>query len=331
MRDTAKYPGAVCGDVASDREKAPGLSAIVPTLGLSPWLIPCLEALRRDGGADLEIVLVAQGEVDVAEAERLADRVLRTPSNIGFAAANNLGLGAARGDYLATINDDAIIDPGWCHSLLDALARQPDSGAVQGVNARLHEPSTIDGAGLAWNRGWQAVQIAHGEPLSCLPGITTEIFGVSATAAVYRRTALAGLGGDQPAAFDPRLFAYYEDVDLASRLRAGGWQALMVPAATARHAGSVSGMRLPGGKSRLIYRNRQLVLMRLLGRAFWSRVPRIMLRDAADFQRVVRRRDAAAAAGIVSGLSEALIRWPGFARIGLPLVPLAELRRFRIE
>ncbi len=317
--------------------RLPGLSAIVPTLGLSPWLIPCLEALRRDGGRDLEILLVVQGRTRVAAAERLADRVLRSPSNVGFAAANNLGMKAARGDYLAAVNDDAIVGEGWCRRLLEALEQCPEAAAAQGVNVRLDDPATVDGAGLAWNRSWQAVQIGHGEPLAGteIDGASTiEIFGVSATAAVYRRSAIERLAGDGLAAgeglaaFDERLFAYYEDVDLACRLRGLGFQALLVSAATARHAGSVSGERLRGGKARWIYRNRQLVLARLLGRAFWSRWPGILLRDAADLWQAVRRRDGAAA-GIVAGLCAAAVRWPAFARLGRPLVPLDELRRFR--
>ncbi len=313
----------------SQRAASPRLSAIVPTLGLSPWLIPCLEALRRDGGEELEILLVVQGQAPLPEAERLADRVLRWPSNLGFAAANNLGAAAARGDCLATVNDDAIVGEGWCRALLDALERRPEAMAAQGANVRLDDPATIDGAGLTWNRFWQAVQIGHGEPAADLPGGITEVFGVSATAAVYRRGALEALGGGEPALFDPRLFAYYEDVDLACRLRGRGGRALLVPAVRTRHAGSVSGERLPGGKLRLIYRNRQLVVARLLGRAFWLRWPRILLRDAADLWQAMRRRTPAA--GIVAGLGDALVRWPGFARLGPPLVPLAELRRFRIE
>ena len=55
---------------------------------------------------------------------------------------------------------------------------------------------------------------------------------MSATAAIYRRSALADLG-DAGRPFDARLFAYYEDVDLACRLRAAGHRALRVPAARA--------------------------------------------------------------------------------------------------
>ncbi len=308
----------------------PALSAIVPTLGLSPWLVPCLEALRGDGGEKLEILLVVPGDVDVTETEGLADRVLRAPRNLGFAAANNAGLAAAGGDFLATINDDAIIGDGWCRRLLDALETRPDAAAAQGANLRLDDPATIDGCGLAWNSWWQAVQLGRGEPAARAGG-AREIFGVSATAAIYRRSALARLAGDGLGAFDVRLFAYYEDVDLACRLRGEGFSALLVPAATARHAGSTSGERLAGGKGRQIYRHRQLVLARLLGRALMRRWPRILLRDVADLGRAARHGNVAAAAGIVAGLGGALVRLPAFARLGRPLVPLDELRRFRIE
>ncbi len=330
------------GASSVDRGTAPRLSAIVPTLGLSPWLTSCLEALRRDGG-DLEILLVVQGAVDVGEAEGLADRVVRTPSNVGFAAANNLGIAAARGDYLATINDDAILGEGWCRILLEALENRPEVAAAQGVNLQLEEPSTVDGAGLTWNRAWQAVQIARGAPSTDIEAggsqSAVEIFGVSATAAIYRRSALvrvstpdrdADLTDNSPNAFDRRLFAYYEDVDLACRLRGQGFKALMLPAATARHAGSLTGERLTGGKVRWIYRNRQLVLARLLGHAFWPRWPRILLRDVADLWLAVRRRDRTTAGGIVAGLSAVARHWPGFARMGRPLVPLTELRRFQV-
>ncbi len=327
-----------------DRDAGPTLSAIVPTLGLSPWLRSCLEALRRDGGKELEIVLVAQGAVDVAGAQEIADRVVRTPSNLGFAAANNLGIAAAHGEYLATVNDDAILSEGWCGALLEALEKRPDAAAAQGINVQLDEPAKVDGAGLAWNRGWQAVQIGHGGLSDHIDAggrqSAVEIFGVSATAAIYRRSALAEASGAAQAGadltgsslnvFDRRLFAYYEDVDLACRLRGHGFKALRVPAATAQHAGSLTGEQMTGGKVRWIYRNRQLVLARLLGRAFWPRWPRILLRDMVDFWSAARRRDRTTAAGIVAGLSATARHWPGFARMGRPLVSLAELRRFQV-
>ncbi len=303
----------------------PTITAIVPTLGKSPWLVPCLEALRREGDVGLEIVVVAQG-VELDEAVALADRVLELDRNTGFAAANNLALAETSGELVAMVNDDAVVDEGWLDALTAALVENPRTAAVQGVNLLLSEPERIDGCGLAWNRSWQAIQMHHGELVARLEKQTPrKIFGVSATAAIYRRAALEAVA--TPDVFDPRLISYYEDVDLAVRLRAAGFGALLVPSAVARHAGSYTGGILGTARWRLLYGNRYLVLARLFGGSFWRRWPRALARDAVDLARAASRGDFRRVTGIVAGLGRALVRLPGFVRSGASAVPADELRQ----
>src|SRR5207245_8051593 len=78
-------------------------------------------------------------------------------------------------------------------------------------------------------------------------------WGVSATAALYRRSAL----GDR--VFDPRFFAYYEDVELCARLHEAGWRTVVVPVVKATHRGSASAALLGKDAKRLRTRNRYLV------------------------------------------------------------------------
>jgi O-antigen biosynthesis protein len=273
------------------------ISAVIPTLGRSPYLRPCLEALRREGG--IEIVVVDQGETPVDLPEGLADRVLRPGRNLGFAAGTNLGIAESSGALIATVNDDAIVEPGWLARLRAALEADPKVAAVQGVNLLLDDPERADGCGIAWNRWWQAVQIGHGETAPPSAPGAREIFGVSATAALFRREALRAVspGGE---VFDPRLVSYYEDVELAGRLRAAGFRALLVPAARARHAGSATGRTLNRERWRLIYGNRYLAVARLLGWGFWPRLPLLVLRDLLDLAHGGR------AAGILAGWGRAL-------------------------
>lgn len=273
------------------------VSAVVPTLGRSPLLIPCLEALRREG---METLVVDQSEPPVEIPGGLADRVLRPGRNLGFAAGTNLGIEAAAGDWVATVNDDAVVEPGWLAALLGALEADPRAAAAQGINVLYDAPERVDGCGLAWNRWWQAVQIGHGKAVPAEAGVR-EVFGVSATAAVYRRQALLNAGG-----FDSRLVSYYEDVDLAVRLRAAGWHALLVPGARARHVGSVTGNTLSRERWRLIYGNRYVVAKRQLRGGFWVRLPVLWTRDGIDLARAVLRGDGALAGGIVSGWGRAL-------------------------
>lgn len=281
------------------------ISAIVPTLGRSPYLQLCLEALRREGGNGIEIVVVDQGETPVDLPEGLADRVLRPGTNLGFAAGTNLGIAESSGALLATVNDDAIVEPGWLARLQAALKGDPGAAAAQGVNLLLDAPDRADGCGLAWNRWWQAVQIGHGEKAPPLAPGAREVFGVSATAALFRREALLAVspGGE---VFDSRLVSYYEDVELAGRLRAGGFRALLVPAARARHAGSATGRTLNRERWRLIYGNRYLAVARFLGWGFWPRLPVLALRDLVDLARAAARGDGALAAGIPAGWGRAL-------------------------
>jgi GT2 family glycosyltransferase len=277
-------------------------SAVVPTLGRSPLLVPALEALRREGA---EIVVVDQGEAPAAIPAGLADRVLRPGRNLGFAAGTNLGIAAAAGEWIATVNDDALVEPGWLSILIAALAADPRAAAAQGINLLLDAPETADGCGIAWNRWWQAVQIGHGKPAPAATSGVREVFGISATAAVYRREALRAVAaGGEP--FDAGLVSYYEDVDLAVRLRAAGFRALVVPEARARHAGSLTGRTLSRERWRLIYGNRWRVAARHLGGGFWPRVPLLALRDGIDLGRALLRADGALVTGIVAGWGRAL-------------------------
>jgi GT2 family glycosyltransferase len=279
------------------------LSAVIPTLGRSPLLIPCLEALRREGA---EIVVVDQGDTRADLPEGLADRILRPGRNLGFAAATNLGIAAARGEWIATVNDDALVEPGWAAALTAALAADPKAAAAQGVNLLLDDPEIADGCGIAWNRWWQAVQVGHGKTAPAPDAGSREVFGVSATAAVFRREALRAVAPGGGEVFDESLGSYYEDVDLAGRLRAAGYRALLVPAARARHAGSLTGRTLSRERWRLIYGNRWRVARRHLGNGFWPRVPLLALRDGADLGHAILRGDGALAAGIVAGWGRAL-------------------------
>ncbi|HZF11362.1 MAG TPA: glycosyltransferase family 2 protein [Thermoanaerobaculia bacterium] len=303
------------------------ISAVIPTLGRSPLLVPCLEALRRDGGAEMEIVVVDQGETPVALPAGLADRVVRLGENRGFTGGTNAGIAGISCELVATINDDLLIEPGWTAALVAALEREPRAAAAQGVNLVLEppgRPERTDGWGLGWNRAFQAVQLGHGKPPPSLAEPVREVFGVSATAALYRREALAAVAFPGGQVFDERLGSYYEDADLASRLRAAGWIALSVPAARARHAGSAtSGADRARARARWasLYGNRYLVLARLLGTGFWPRLPLLAMRDLKDLARAVFQGDRSLVEGIFAGWTRALRLLPAFARRGRSSAP----------
>jgi hypothetical protein len=298
------------------------VAAVVPTLG-APTLAAALASIRRQG-ATVEITVVYQGTAPPPPAvSTFADQVLTFPAPLGFAAAANAGIAAVRAPYLLLLNDDAELAPGWLAAVQEALDGDPLVAAAQGIDLAAAEGGGVSGCGLGWNRWWQAVQLGAGG--ASPDGSPREIFGASAAAALYRSSALAAAA--LPAGpFDAALDTYYEDVDLAARLRRRGGRALLVPSARAIHPGGGSAPALGTRRLRLLYANRWLALARLLGRALPLRLPRALLRDVADAARQPGR-----AAAVLGGWARAVRLLPRFARGGPPLVPLAELRRLRAE
>ncbi|KAB2951627.1 MAG: glycosyltransferase, partial [Thermoanaerobaculia bacterium] len=193
--------------------------AIVPSLGVPRDAGRSLAALRRElaacGG---HLVWVHQGGEVPPVIDRPGERLVRLAEAVGFARAIHAGIAAAAAaPLLALVNDDLEVEAGWLAALLATLAAAPRLGAVQGVNRLAADPRRLDGLGIGWNRWWQAIQLGHGEPWDA--GLADrEVFGVSATGAVYRRAALDAVAGAPGRPFDERLGSWYEDVDLAVRL-----------------------------------------------------------------------------------------------------------------
>jgi GT2 family glycosyltransferase len=321
---------------------APAVTAVVPTVGRSPWLADSLAALRAQRGAGaIEILVVDQADAPLALPPGLADRILRPGRTLGFAGGTNLGIAAARGDFVATVNDDALVAPDWIAILTATLLADPAAAAAQGVNLLLHQPARLDGCGLGWNAWWQAVQLGHDAELADLATLSAapplphalEIFGVSATAALFRRAALEQVALAAGQVFDPRLVSYYEDAELAGRLRAAGFRALLAPHARAHHGGSASSHPASRERWRLIYANRYLAAARLLGSAFWTRLPRMVCRDLADILSPLRStgrhepHHRERVAGVALGWLRAARLLPTFARLGAPLPPPAVVAR----
>lgn len=301
-----------------------GIALVVPTLGESPLLERCLDALAGEGPD--ELVVVHQGpDPPPTACRREGIDLLRLPTAVGFARAANAGIAASRSPLVGLVNDDAVVEAGWLSTLVAGLD-DPRRAAVQGVVLRAEEPERTDGRGLGWNRWWQAVQIGLGDVPPPRTAPVREVFGVSATACLYRRQALSraarARGRQEP--FDPLLETYYEDVELAAALRGEGETAAVLPRARAVHAGGSSAAALGRRRSRLLVGNRLLVVARLLGRALWPRLPLLLTRDLVD---------ASAGGGTLSGLAAGWGRALGlgarYVRMGRPLVPLTELTRFR--
>jgi GT2 family glycosyltransferase len=98
--------------------------------------LDCLEHLLADDTpeVDLEVVLVdnasTQPVVDRVRKTMPTVRVVRNPRNLGFAGGCNAGLADFDGDYVALVNNDVTVPPGWLAPLVAALAKDETAGTA---------------------------------------------------------------------------------------------------------------------------------------------------------------------------------------------------------
>lgn len=246
------------------------VSVIVVDAGGGEMLRACLDSIRAQTLAPAEVLVHDN-----------------SGTNIGFAAGVNAAYAKSRGAYLALVNNDAILDRDWLETVARALDDDPKLAAVQTINRR--DAQTIDGAGIDISDGTFR-QIGSGLALGRRP--LAETWGVSATAALYRRTAI----GEQ--FFDPAFFAYYEDADLCARLHEAGWTTRVLPVVKVTHRGSASAPLLGGDALRLRTRNRYWVARRHRG---VGRVAALLWEDVKQF---VRNPRIARLRGVWEGLRE---------------------------
>lgn len=309
------------------------VSIVVPSLGLSPDLDELVARLREELAAVRgELLWVHQGDARAApRLDRVGERVVPfSPSRPSFAGAVERGLRAATAPVVGLLNDDAVPEPGWLAALLAALEGDPELVAVQGVQTVAGRPEACDGCGLEWSRRWEAAQIGHGAAPPARDRPPFEVYGVSATAALYRRAALDAAALPSGRLLEGRLGSWYEDVELADRLRARAGRSLCVPAARVRHRGSATGERRPFHRHRLLARNRWLVTARLLGRRWPAIWPALLAVDLRETARRLGRAELRVASGRIAGPASAVRLLPHFLRAGPPLVEPGEIARLRI-
>ncbi|MGQ9502401.1 MAG: glycosyltransferase family 2 protein [Anaerolineae bacterium] len=233
---------------------APAVSVVIINWNGKEHLARCLASLEAQTYRDFEIIVVDNGSTDGSVAfiqERFpTTRLICNDHNLGFARANNQGIAIAQGKYVAILNNDTQVVPQWLEALVHAAETYPEMGAFASLVLFRDKRDTIDSAGLTVSVLGHGIQNHLGEDRDRV-GDVREIFGVSATAALFRRELLQDVG-----LFDEDYFMYYEDVDLAWRARLRGWRSLLVPEAVVYHAHSATAGRGSPFKKRLLTRNR---------------------------------------------------------------------------
>ena len=229
------------------------ISVIVLNYNGKGFLDGCLSSLASQTYSDFEVIVVDNGSRD-GSPEYIEEnypwvRLAKNDENLGFAGGTNVGIRAAKGKFIITLNNDSMADRRFIEELIKPMA-DPEVGVC--AAKMLFPDGRINSAGICISRSGAAWDRGMFEPDRGQYEFVEEVFGACAGAALYRREMLDEIG-----LFDEDFFLYLEDVDLAFRARLAGWKCLYVPGARViHHHGGTAGV---GSDLAVYYGNRNIV------------------------------------------------------------------------
>jgi hypothetical protein len=265
----------------------PKISVILVNYNSGAGLERCLTSLLNTNSKndEVEFILIDNASTD-GSAQAIARcfpqvRLIWSDFNLGFGGGNNLGVRYARGDFLAFLNPDTVVEPGWLEALVAALEDDPRAGMVTSRILMLDQPETVNTCGNDVHLTGLTLCRGMGRPRQGYD-CPAEVSAVSGAAFAIRKDLYQALGG-----FDAELFLYMEDTDLSWRARLAGWRILYVPSSIVYHDYRLT---FSPNKTYYLERNRYMMLLKTLHwRTLLALVPALLLAEMISWAFVLTR------------------------------------------
>lgn len=242
---------------------SPKVSVIIVSYQRAADLRLAIRAVLESTWRNVELIVVdnASNDDSADVAASFPDvRVVRNARNEGFAEGCNRGLGEATGEYVALVNDDAVIDRAWIEAMTRFLEARPDAAAVGSRTYYWDEQNPV---GSVENRfyGFTTVDPETGfnEPTFDRDQPEREVSTLSGAVVMIRRRAIDQLG---PTFLEPTFFAYYEETDFFARALRHGWTLHYLGSPAAWHRVRASTATRPHAYFHWMARNRLVYAFR---------------------------------------------------------------------
>ncbi|MGY6215130.1 glycoside hydrolase family 99-like domain-containing protein [Methylolobus aquaticus] len=212
----------------------PWVSIIIPVYNQIDLTVKCLKALSDVGSRySFEVIVVNDCSTDGTQSI-ISDipglHFLSNAQNVGFTKGCNRGARSARGRYLVFLNNDTIVHPGWLDSLVEAMQQQPSAGLV-GSKLIFPNGKLQEAGGMVWSDASGHNFGRNDDPRRPEYNYLKEVDYCSGASIIIERDLFVRLGG-----FDERYApAYYEDTDLAFKVRQAGLRVLYQPLSELTH------------------------------------------------------------------------------------------------
>ncbi len=225
----------------------PEVSVLIPVYGKLEYTLACVKSIADHlPKVSFEVIILDDCSPDdsVSELRRVKNlQVVVNPENLRFLRSCNHGSKFARGKYIYFLNNDTQVQQGWLDELLKTYETFPDVGMV-GSKLIYPDGSLQEAGGIVWDDGsaWnyriadKAFPGRNGNPDMPEFNYAREADYCSGAAILIDKKFFERLGR-----FDDRYApAYYEDTDLAFKVREAGKKVIYQPRSLVVHYEGVS-------------------------------------------------------------------------------------------
>ena len=234
----------------------PDVSIIVPVHNKFAVTYHCLVALLfAYNRTSFEVILVDDGSSDeTVDIQELVTGIvyLRNEISEGFIRSCNRGAHSAQGRYVVMLNNDTEITVRWLDELIFAF-EQFDQVGLAGSKLLYPNGKLQEAGGIVWSNGNPWNYGRGGNPNEPRFNYTRQADYLSGASVMIPKPLWDKIGGFS----EEYCPAYFEDTDLAFKVRAAGYKTLYVPLSVVYHfEGMSSGTSVTEGTKRFQEINR---------------------------------------------------------------------------
>lgn len=288
-----------------ERIATPRVSVVILNWNGRHLLGPCLDSMQAQTYKDFEIVVAdngsSDGSLEFVRVHYPKVRVVDNGANLGFADGNNKAVATCRGEFVALLNNDTVVEKDWLAHLIQAADKAPSRTASFASRMMLIDNRDVvnsagimllkDGGGRDRFAFVPLADIAEGGKADSAQGgkadgglQSGDVAGACGGAVLFRREALEAVNDGQDDYLESSFFMYFEDVDLAYRLLWAGYSARYVHEAVVYHHGSASARKITHKRIEFGQLNRLRVMARnFTGRMILANLHWILTRQILEF------------------------------------------------
>jgi len=289
------------------------LSVIIVNWNRKDLLLNCLSSVFKNiSGLSFEVIVVDNGSDDgspSAVREKYPEVILiENRENLGFAKANNIAFRIMKGRYALLLNNDCILKKGSVEALYRFMEENPDVGICCGqlLNPDGSKQNSFSSfpnllfyltneslMKILFPKRFPSKYIDYRSPI--------EVDSCIGACMMIRKEALDSVGY-----FDEDYFFFFEETDLAYRMKKKGWKVFFVPSAQIYHlqgktVGSGSGARI------LFYRSRYTFLKKHYPERYW--IYKAVIFSRVFFNMILNLFGLAFTFGMKESIKEKFIRY----------------------